>query len=104
VHHSPHYRDAFWWGVASGRIYGGAARLGAGISDAPCRRDHFVAGSGLLGRYGSTVNLVIRGTQPLGAVTGAVIGEAFGARAAMWIAAGAITLSAGHIVHRPASP
>ena len=51
--------------------------------------------SRMLGRYGSTVNLVIRGTQPLGAVTGAVVGEAFGARAAMWIAAGAITLSAG---------
>lgn len=51
--------------------------------------------SRLLGRYGSAVNLVIRGTQPLGAVTGAVAGEAFGPRAAMWIAAGAITLSAG---------
>jgi MFS family permease len=49
----------------------------------------------LLGRYGGTVNLVIRGTQPLGAVTGAVIGAAFGPRAAMWIAAAAITLSAG---------
>jgi predicted MFS family arabinose efflux permease len=51
--------------------------------------------SGMLGRYSSTVNLVIRGTQPLGAVTGAVAGEALGPRAAMWIAAGAITLSAG---------
>jgi predicted MFS family arabinose efflux permease len=49
----------------------------------------------LLGRYGGTVNLVIRGTQPLGAVTGAVTGAAFGPRAAMWIAAAAITLSAG---------
>jgi MFS family permease len=51
--------------------------------------------SRLLGRYGGTVNLVIRGTQPLGAVTGAVVGEGFGPRAAMWVAAGAITLSAG---------
>lgn len=51
--------------------------------------------SRLLGRYSSAVNLVIRGTQPLGAVTGAVVGEAFGVRAAMWVAAGAITLSAG---------
>jgi MFS family permease len=49
----------------------------------------------LLGRYGSAVNLVIRGTQPLGAVTAAVVGAAFGPRVAMWIAAGAITLSAG---------
>lgn len=51
--------------------------------------------SHMLGRYSSTVGLVIRGTQPLGAVTGAVAGEALGARAAMWIAAGVITLSAG---------
>jgi Major Facilitator Superfamily len=37
----------------------------------------------LLGCYSGTANLVIRGTQPLGAVTGAVAGEAFGPRAAM---------------------
>jgi predicted MFS family arabinose efflux permease len=49
----------------------------------------------LLGRYSSAVGLVIRGTQPLGAVTAAVIGAAFGPRTAMWVAAGAITLSAG---------
>ena len=55
----------------------------------------------LLGRYGSTVNLVIRGTQPLGAVTGAVAGEALGPRAAMWIAAGVITLSAGILFTGP---
>jgi MFS family permease len=57
--------------------------------------------AGLLGRYGSTVNLVIRGTQPLGAVTGAVAGEALGPRAAMWIGAGAITLSAGILFTGP---
>jgi predicted MFS family arabinose efflux permease len=55
----------------------------------------------LLGRYGGAVNLLIRGTQPLGAVTGAVAGEALGPRAAMWIAAAAITLSAGILFTGP---
>jgi MFS family permease len=55
----------------------------------------------LLGRYGSTVNLVIRGTQPLGALTGAVAGEALGPRAAMWIAGAAITVSAGILFTGP---
>jgi hypothetical protein len=59
-------------------------------------------GLGLLrDRYGGTVNLVIRGTQPLGAVTGAVAGAAFGPRAAMWIAAAAIMLSAGILFTGP---
>jgi hypothetical protein len=49
----------------------------------------------LLGRFSSTLGLVIRGTQPLGAVIGAVIGGAAGPRAAMWAASVAITLSAG---------
>jgi predicted MFS family arabinose efflux permease len=57
--------------------------------------------SRLLGRFGSTVNLVIRGTQPLGAVTGAIVGEAFGPRAAMWVAAAVITLSAGILFTGP---
>jgi MFS family permease len=55
----------------------------------------------LLGRWGGTVNLVIRGTQPLGAVAGAVAGEVLGPRAAMWIAAGAITASAGVLFAGP---
>jgi MFS family permease len=49
----------------------------------------------MLGRYSSTLNLVIRGTQPLGAAAGAVIGGAAGPRAAMWAAGVTITLSAG---------
>ena len=49
----------------------------------------------LLGRYSSTLGLVIRGTQPLGAAVGAVIGGTAGPRAAMWTATAAITLSAG---------
>jgi MFS family permease len=48
----------------------------------------------LLGRFSSTLDLAIRGTQPLGAVAGAVIGGVAGPRAAMWAAAAAITLSA----------
>lgn len=48
----------------------------------------------MLGRYNSTMGLVIRGTQPLGAVVGAIIGGAAGPRAAMWAAGVAITLSA----------
>jgi predicted MFS family arabinose efflux permease len=55
----------------------------------------------LLGRYGSTVNLVIRGMQPLGAVAGAVVGEAFGPRTAMWMATAVITLSAGILFTGP---
>lgn len=49
----------------------------------------------MLGRYRSTLGVVIRGTQPLGALVGAVIGGAAGPRAAMLAAAVAITLSAG---------
>jgi MFS family permease len=49
----------------------------------------------LLGRFSSTLYLVIKGTQPLGAVVGAVIAGAVGTRPAMWAAAVAITLSAG---------
>jgi predicted MFS family arabinose efflux permease len=49
----------------------------------------------LLGRYSGAINLVIRGSQPLGALAGAVIGEAAGPRAGMWVAAAVITASAG---------
>ncbi|HEX6523944.1 MAG TPA: MFS transporter [Streptosporangiaceae bacterium] len=49
----------------------------------------------LLGRFSSTLGLVIRGTQPLGAAIGAVIGGAASPRAAMWTGTIGITLSAG---------
>jgi MFS family permease len=48
----------------------------------------------LLGRYGSTIGIVIQGTQPLGAVVGAIIGGAAGPRAALWAGAVAIVLGA----------
>lgn len=48
----------------------------------------------LLGRFSSTLGLIIRGTQPLGAVIGAVIGGMYGPRTAMWAGTIAITLSA----------
>jgi len=49
----------------------------------------------LLGRYSSTVGLVLRGTQPLGAAIGAVIGGAADPRAAMWAGTVGVTLSVG---------
>jgi MFS family permease len=55
----------------------------------------------LLGRFSSTLYLVIKGTQPLGAVVGAVIAGAVGTRPAMWAAAVAITLSAGILYMGP---
>lgn len=55
----------------------------------------------LLSRESSAANLLIRGTQPLGAVVGAVIGGSAGPRAAMWAAAAVITLSAGTLFIGP---
>lgn len=55
----------------------------------------------LLGRFSGTLGLIIRGTQPLGAVIGAVIGGAAGPRAAMWAGTAAITLSAGILFTGP---
>jgi MFS family permease len=46
------------------------------------------------GRESGVVSFVVRGTQPFGAVAGAVIGESFGPRTAMWVATAAIAASA----------
>lgn len=41
----------------------------------------------LLGRMNATMRFIVWGTMPLGALLGGVLGEAFGARTALWIAA-----------------
>jgi predicted MFS family arabinose efflux permease len=51
--------------------------------------------SHLLGRNNATSNLVVRGTMPLGGLTGAILGQAYGPRLAMWVSALVITLSVG---------
>jgi MFS family permease len=56
--------------------------------------------AGMQGRESGVVGFVVRGTQPLGAVAGAVIGEGFGPRTAMWVATAAITASAAEFHHR----
>jgi len=53
------------------------------------------------GRESGVASFIIRGTQPLGAVAGAVIGESFGPRTAMWVATIAITASAGILLIGP---
>ena len=40
----------------------------------------------LLGRMNATMRFLVWGTQPVGAVLGGVLGQAYGARAALWIA------------------
>jgi MFS family permease len=47
-----------------------------------------------LGRVIATENLIAYGTLPLGGLTGAVVGEAFGPRTAIWVSAVVITMSA----------
>lgn len=41
----------------------------------------------LLGRMNASIRFVVFGTMPLGAMTGGVLAEAFGIRAALWVAA-----------------
>src|SRR5690606_41934323 len=47
----------------------------------------------LLGRMNATVRFIVWGTQPLGAFAGGLIGQAHGARAALWIAAAGACLA-----------
>lgn len=49
----------------------------------------------LMARNAATINLVVYGSQPLGAVAGAFIGQDYGPRAALWVAAIITTLSVG---------
>ncbi|HEY6316010.1 MAG TPA: MFS transporter [Streptosporangiaceae bacterium] len=48
----------------------------------------------ILGRVTATESLIGYGTLPLGALTGALVGEAYGPRTAIWVSAIVITISA----------
>ncbi len=47
----------------------------------------------LLGRMNATMRFLVWGTQPVGAVLGGVLGQVYGARAALWIAAAVACLA-----------
>jgi MFS family permease len=56
---------------------------------------------GMQARRSATTKLVVFGTTPLGAVAGAFLGQAYGPRAAVWIAAIVATLSVGILFAGP---
>jgi predicted MFS family arabinose efflux permease len=55
----------------------------------------------LLGRMNATMRFLVWGTMPLGGLLGGWLGTEFGVRHALWISAGAITLSPLWVIFSP---
>jgi MFS family permease len=73
------------WGVAVGFALSYAANVVYNVTQLSFRQG--LTPERLLGRMNATMRFLVWGTMPLGGLAGGVLGQLFGARTALWVAA-----------------
>ena len=82
--------DPFWFLVAGG-VIGGFSTVVYNVNQVGLRQA--ITPDRMLGRMNATMRLIVWGTIPIGAVTGAVLAETIGLTTALWVSAAGATLA-----------